>query len=207
MCVCVPLPVFLWESKPNAMVDSIEWKKCVCVCARMHKKGRKEHTSTETKSRGLGSEQGSLICCPFFCQFVFMRPRSKVKAVILKIVCLAVQHVLPSGLTKSPLGWGGGFWESQGVKGEYSGPASLVYSAWINHRFHIVVMNHPAHELTPLFAFHSNKRLDKDKAITHQLLQEEGRFPTAVTKTKTITTTKMFFNCLKTGDLPPPVLK
>lgn len=32
----------------------------------------------------------------------------KVKAVSLKIVCLALQHVLPSGLTKPPLGCGGG---------------------------------------------------------------------------------------------------
>lgn len=150
--------MFLWDSKPNAMVDSNEWKRCVCacVCTREDEK----NMSTEPKSRGLGSVQGSLICCPFFCQFVFMRPRSKVKAVILKIVCLAVQHVLPSGLTKSPHRWGRGFWGT-GVKHLY------FTSAWINHRLHIVVMNHPVHELTPLSAVLSNKRLAKGYQLPH----------------------------------------
>lgn len=74
--------------------------------------------------------------------------RLKVKAVSLKIVCLALQHVLPSGLSKPPLGRGGGCWDKKvGAGGRHRGRASFpltpATSAKIDHRLQIVILNHP----------------------------------------------------------------
>lgn len=146
---------------------------CVFVCARTRTRGRKEHTSTETKSSGLGSEQGSLICCPLFLSVCFHEATVKSKS-------SHPENCLPCCTTCCSLGadqvtpWmrRGGSEKAKGWRG--STRVQLLYftSAWINHRLHIVVMNHPAHELTPLSAFHSNKRLAKDKTIPNQLLHE-----------------------------------